>query len=196
MVKNLAVPALSGANVIIAVWIYGRLVGGMLDTVGVNVKVNTMARPKDEDLGDDFSYILRMADTDMDGLKPLATALTSVKGVGARTAIQICKNTGFDPYNLAGFLTTEQQEELRLAIESYAENVPEWMLNRQRDLESGFDVHITGQQVRFSLQDDINRLRTMKCYRGIRHASGNKVRGQRGRSNGRGGLTLGVSRKK
>ena len=70
------------------------------------------------------------------------------------------------------------------------------MLNRQRDLESGFDVHITGQQVRFSLQDDINRLRTMKCYRGIRHASGNKVRGQRGRSNGRGGLTLGVSRKK
>ena len=37
---------------------------------------------------------------------------------------------------------------------------------------------------------------TMKCYRGVRHASGNKVRGQRGRSNGRGGLTLGVSRKK
>ena len=65
-----------------------------------------MARPKDEDLGDDFSYILRMADTDMDGLKPLATALTSVKGVGARTAIQICKNTGFDPYNLCLLYTS------------------------------------------------------------------------------------------
>ncbi len=47
-----------------------------------------MARPKDAELGDDFSYILRMADTDMDGLKPLATALTSVKGVGNRTAVQ------------------------------------------------------------------------------------------------------------
>ena len=69
----------------------------MLDTVGVNVEGNDMARPKDEDLGDDFSYILRMADTDMDGLKPLATALTSVKGVGARTAIQICKNTDLTP---------------------------------------------------------------------------------------------------
>ena len=159
-------------------------------------KVKDMARPKDEDLGDDFSYILRMADTDMDGLKPLATALTSVKGVGARTAVQICKNTGFDPYALAGFLDIEQQEQLRLAIESYAENVPLWMLNRQRDLETGNEIHLTGQQVRFSLQDDINRLRTMKCYRGVRHASGNKVRGQRGRSNGRGGLTLGVSRKK
>ncbi len=165
-------------------------------TLWCYVKVKHMARPKDEDLGDDFSYILRMADTDMDGLKPLATALTSVKGVGARTAVQICKNTGFDPYALAGFLDIEQQEQLRLAIESYAESVPLWMLNRQRDLETGNEIHLTGQQVRFSLQDDINRLRTMKCYRGVRHASGNKVRGQRGRSNGRGGLTLGVSRKK
>ena len=155
-----------------------------------------MARPKDEDLGDDFSYILRMADTDMDGLKPLATALTSVKGVGARTANQICKNTGFDPHSLAGFLTAEQQEQLRGAIETYGEHVPSWMLNREWDLESGRDLHITGQQVRFTTLDDISRLRTMKAYRGIRHASGNKVRGQRGRSNGRGGLTLGVSRKK
>lgn len=62
-----------------------------------------MARPKEEELGDDFSYILRMADTDMDGLKPLASALTSIKGVGHRTAIQICKNTGFDPGRAAGF---------------------------------------------------------------------------------------------
>tara|TARA_B100000902_G_C26979771_1_gene749684 strand:- start:3 stop:470 length:468 start_codon:yes stop_codon:yes gene_type:complete len=155
-----------------------------------------MARPKEEDLGEDFSYILRMADTDMDGQKTLATALTAVRGVGPRTAIQICKNTGFDPASLAGHLSAEEQESLRVAIEGYAETVPLWMLNRQRDLETGDELHLTGQQVTLTLEDDINRLRTMKCYRGVRHASGNKVRGQRGRSNGRGGLTLGVSRKK
>ncbi len=155
-----------------------------------------MARPKEEELGEDFSYILRMADTDMDGLKALATALTAVKGVGPRTAIQICKNTGFDPASLAGHLSAEQQVTLREAIEGYAETVPLWMLNRQRDLETGDELHLTGQQVSLTFEDDINRLRTMKCYRGVRHASGNKVRGQRGRSNGRGGLTLGVSRKK
>ena len=155
-----------------------------------------MARPKEEELGDDFSYILRMADTDMDGQKTLATALTAVRGVGPRTAIQICKNTGFDPASLAGHLSAEEQETLRGAIEGYAETVPLWMLNRQRDLETGDELHLTGQQVSLTLEDDINRLRTMKCYRGVRHASGNKVRGQRGRSNGRGGLTLGVSRKK
>jgi len=155
-----------------------------------------MARQKEEDLGEDFSYILRMADTDMDGLKTLATALTAVRGVGPRTAIQICKNTGFDPASLAGHLSVEEQESLRVAIEGYAETVPLWMLNRQRDLETGDELHLTGQQVSLTLKDDIDRLRTMKCYRGIRHATGNKVRGQRGRSNGRGGLTLGVSRKK
>tara|TARA_B100001758_G_C18390948_1_gene602884 strand:- start:1056 stop:1523 length:468 start_codon:yes stop_codon:yes gene_type:complete len=155
-----------------------------------------MARPKEEDLGEDFSYILRMADTDMDGQKTLATALTAVRGVGPRTAIQICKNTGFDPASLAGHLSADEQESLRVAIEGYAETVPLWMLNRQRDIETGDELHLTGQQVTLTLEDDINRLRTMKCYRGVRHASGNKVRGQRGRSNGRGGLTLGVSRKK
>ena len=155
-----------------------------------------MARQKEEDLGEDFSYILRMADTDMDGQKTLATALTAVRGVGPRTAIQICKNTGFDPASLAGHLSADEQESLRMAIEGYAETVPLWMLNRQRDIESGDELHLTGQQVVLTLEDDINRLRTMKCYRGVRHASGNKVRGQRGRSNGRGGLTLGVSRKK
>tara|TARA_B110000444_G_scaffold2972_1_gene2703 strand:- start:9759 stop:10229 length:471 start_codon:yes stop_codon:yes gene_type:complete len=155
-----------------------------------------MARQKEEELGEDFSYILRMADTDMDGQKTLATALTAVRGVGPRTAIQICKNTGFDPASLAGHLSVDEQESLRVAIEGYAETVPLWMLNRQRDIETGDELHLTGQQVVLTLEDDINRLRTMKCYRGVRHASGNKVRGQRGRSNGRGGLTLGVSRKK
>ena len=37
---------------------------------------------KDQDLGDDFSYMLRMADTDIDCLKPLGTALTAVRGIG------------------------------------------------------------------------------------------------------------------
>ena len=39
---------------------------------------------------------------------------------------------------------------------------------------------------------DINRLKKIRCYRGIRHEKGKKVRGQRTRSNGRTGLTLGV----
>ena len=50
-----------------------------------------MAQPKTEDLGEDFSYILRMADTDIDGLKPLATALTAVKESGQEPLIKSVK---------------------------------------------------------------------------------------------------------
>ena len=81
---------------------------------------------------------------------------------------------------MAGHLSVEDQEKLRLAIEGYNESVPLWMLNRQRDLETGDELHLTGQQVKLTLKDDITRLRSIKCYRGVRHASGNKVRGQRG----------------
>ena len=150
----------------------------------------------EQELGDDFSYMLRMADTDIDGLKPLRTALTAVKGIGNRTAVNICNITGFDPSLKAGFLNAGQQEELRQAIDDYAQNVPLWMLNRQRDLESGDELHLAGQDLKLMHEDDISRLRSIKCYRGIRHAGGQKVRGQRVRCNGRFGLTLGVQRKK
>ena len=150
----------------------------------------------EQELGDDFSYMLRMADTDIDGLKPLRTALTAVKGIGNRTAVNICNITGFDPSLKAGFLNAGQQEELRQAIDDYAQNVPLWMLNRQRDLESGDELHLAGQDLKLMHEDDISRLRSIKCYRGIRHAGGQKVRGQRRRSNGRFGLNLGVQRKK
>jgi len=36
----------------------------------------------------------------------------------------------------------------------------------------------------------------IRCYKGIRHEQGQKVRGQRTRSNGRTGMTMGVIRKK
>ena len=110
----------------------------------------------EQELGDDFSYMLRMADTDIDGLRPLRTALTAVRGVGDRTAANICRITGFDPSMKAGHLDTAQQETLREAIENYAQNVPLWMLNRQRDLESGDELHLSGQDLKLTHEDDIS----------------------------------------
>ena len=51
-----------------------------------------MAKPKTEDLGEDFSYILRMADTDIDGSKTAATALTAVKGIGLELQLRFVKH--------------------------------------------------------------------------------------------------------
>ena len=154
-----------------------------------------MAKKDEEELGDDFSYIIRLRNTDLDGLKRLSAALTSINGIGARTAATICRLSALSPGQLTGKLTPEEQELLRNTIEEYAMNAPLWMLNRQWDKETGDELHLFGQDLQLTHKDDITKLRSIKTYRGIRHANRQKVRGQRGRSNGRGGLTLGVKKK-
>ena len=155
-----------------------------------------MAKLDDADLGDDFSYILRIADTDIDGLKPITYGLASVKGIGIRTSMLICQLSGIDGNKLGGHLTIEEQDLLRGTIDDYATKVPWWMVNRQRDLETNVDAHIIANEVSMTRDDDISRLAEMKTYRGMRHRSGHKVRGQRLRSNGRRGSALGVQREK
>ncbi|MBJ84138.1 MAG: 30S ribosomal protein S13 [Euryarchaeota archaeon] len=155
-----------------------------------------MAKIDESELGDDFNYILRLADSDIDGLSRIGMGLTSVKGVGARTALAICEIAGVDKEKLGGHLTEEEQQKIRDAIESYPTEVPLWMLNRQRDIETGDELHLFSMDVTMTQDDDIARLRATKAYRGLRHAARKRVRGQRTRSNGRSGLTLGVQRKK
>ena len=152
--------------------------------------------PEDTELGDDFAYILRMADSDVDGLKPIAIGLTSIKGVGMRTSQQICRLAGINGKSLGGHLSEEDQDSLRSAIDDYATTVPWWLVNRQRDLGTNEDAHIVAMEVKMTRDDDISRMAGIKAYRGMRHRSGHKVRGQRLRSNGRTGSTLGVERKK
>ena len=155
-----------------------------------------MAKIDESELGEDFNYILRLADSDIDGLSRIGMGLTSVKGVGARTAMAICEIAGVDKEKLGGHLNDEELQQIRDAIESYPTEVPLWMLNRQRDIETGDELHLFSMDVSMTQDDDIARLRATKAYRGLRHAARKRVRGQRTRSNGRSGLTLGVQRKK
>ena len=151
---------------------------------------------EDAELGDDFAYILRMADSDVDGLRPVAIGLTSIRGVGMRTSQQICRLAGINGKTLGGHLSEEEQDSLRSAIDDYATTVPWWLVNRQRDLGTNEDAHIVAMEVKMTRDDDISRMAGIKAYRGMRHRSGHKVRGQRLRSNGRKGSTLGVEKKK
>ena len=155
-----------------------------------------MKKIDESELGEDFNYILRLADSDIDGLTRIGMGLTSVKGVGARTALAICEIAGIDKEKLGGHLNDAEQQKIRDAIESYPTEVPLWMLNRQRDIETGDELHLFSMDVSMTQDDDIARLRATKAYRGLRHAARKRVRGQRTRSNGRSGLTLGVQRKK
>jgi small subunit ribosomal protein S13 len=150
----------------------------------------------EEKKDDDFRYIVRMVNTDIDGEKPTVVGLQSIKGVGKRVAEIIVRKAGVDRMQKIGSLEEAKVHEMTELISTYADYAPNWVINRQSDYETGEDQHITGTDLDIVLKDDINRLKMIRCYRGVRHDTGHKVRGQRTRSNGRKGLTLGVSKVK
>ena len=142
----------------------------------------------------DFKYIVRLASADLDGNKPAIVALTGIKGVGNRIAEIVIRDIGFPRHEKIGKITDAQIEHAEKVLAGLSETLPEWMVNRQDDFETGDSFHILGPQVEITRRDDINRMKMIRCYKGIRHEQGQKVRGQRTRSNGRTGLTLGVIR--
>jgi len=152
--------------------------------------------PKAEKKDENFRYIVRIANSDIDGNKSLMMGIQSIKGVGPRVAAIVARRTGVDPRMKMGDLSEAKTDEIAKIVMSYPEFAPTWAINRQHDIETGEDQHLFGIDLDISKKDDINRMKMIRCYRGVRHEQGAKVRGQKTRSNGRTGLTMGVSRTK
>jgi small subunit ribosomal protein S13 len=144
----------------------------------------------------DFKYIIRIANSDVSGEERVGNALTSIRGVGPRISSAIIRKLGLDPSEMAGKLDDKNIADIENTIMNLNEHIPDWLLNRQKDYDTGEDIHSVSVELKMTNDEDLNRMKKVKSYRGIRHASGHKVRGQRTYSNGRKGLALGVSRKK
>ena len=73
-------------------------------------------------------------------------------------------------------------------------NFPTWFLNRQKDVETGDDLHLLTSYIAFNIRNDIEREKGVFSWRGYRHMYGLKVRGQRTRCTGRKGGAVGVAK--
>jgi small subunit ribosomal protein S13 len=147
----------------------------------------------------EFKHILRVANTDLDGEKPVVHALKKIKGVSFMFANLVCNVSGVDKTKKVGYLSDSETQKIEDVIVNPAKfNVPVWMLNRRNDYESGVDKHLLGADLNFQNDNDIKRLKMIKAYKGMRHAAGLPVRGQKTKSNFRRnkGKGLGVKRKK
>lgn len=149
-----------------------------------------------KDESDDFRYIVRIANTDLDGHKTLRYGLTGIKGIGLRTATTLARRLDLPLDKKMGDLTDKEVETLLEMIDDIPEIIPTWMCNRVKDYDTGEDIHIVSTELELITQEDINRLKKTRSYKGVRHESGHKVRGQRTSSNGRKGSTIGVVRRK
>ncbi|OPY15951.1 MAG: 30S ribosomal protein S13 [Methanomethylovorans sp. PtaU1.Bin073] len=145
---------------------------------------------------EEIRHLVRIMNTDLKGEMPVEYALTGIPGIGRRTSKILVESTGIDPSAVIGYLSDEDISKLDKAISGFEQSMPTWMLNRQKDLVTGENKHLLGQDILLTLREDLNTLKKIRCYRGIRHERGLKVRGQRTKSTGRRGSTIGVSKKK
>ncbi|MEM7168289.1 MAG: 30S ribosomal protein S13 [Planctomycetota bacterium] len=106
----------------------------------------------------------RLLGVDIPAQRPTAISLTYLYGIGRTTASKLCEQAGIDPTIRAKDLTDDEVMRLTNLIENN---------------------HMVEGQLRRQIQENIKRLKEIRCYRGLRHVRNLPLRGQRTRTNAR-----------
>ena len=106
----------------------------------------------------------RIAGVNIPDKKQIEIALTYIYGIGRSLSKKILIEAGINHYKNAADLTAEEINKIKEIIEK--------------------KYKIEGE-LRRAVLTNIKRLREIGCWRGIRHAKGLPVRGQRTRTNNR-----------
>jgi small subunit ribosomal protein S13 len=142
---------------------------------------------------EDLQYFVRIGQTDLDGTKSVERSLSELKGIGKRMARIVADEADVNRQATFGRLDDDEIESVVDVVENLDEILPSWMANRQKDFFSGETTHVTGSDLEESRRHDINRMKMISSYKGVRHKRGKKVRGQRTKSTGRTEGTIGVN---
>ncbi len=105
----------------------------------------------------------RILGVDIPANKKVLYSLTAIYGVGLKRSEAVLKEAGIDPDKRARDLTTSEVSRIQKALDKYT-------------LEG---------DLRRKINDNIDRLIRIRCYRGRRHQVKLPVRGQRTRTNAR-----------
>ncbi len=141
----------------------------------------------------EFRHLVRISGRDLDGGKKLIAALSDLKGVGYNFANVITTKLDVDPRVRLGTLSEEKVKEIEAAIQSASKAaLPNWYYNRRNDPETGDAKQLLGADLDFIQKNDVEDEKNIQSWKGIRHGLGLKVRGQRTRTTGRKGRTVGV----
>ena len=138
--------------------------------------------------------VVRILAKDIEGKMKVYPGLTKIKGVSWTLSNAACQVLGIDKNKKIGALTPEEIETVSNFLKK--PQVPEFVLNRRQDFESGEDKHLIGVDLELTQEFDVKRLKKIKSYRGVRHTSGLPMRGQRTKSNFRRNRRKGAGIKK
>ena len=144
----------------------------------------------------EFRLILRFMGTDIDGTKKVAYGLGMIRGVGPNLAFAVVKAAKINPEARMGALSDGELSRVEDVIKDPLKHgIPPRMVNRRKDIETGRDMHLVEADLALKIKSDIDLMKDIKSWKGIRHSLGLKVRGQRTRTTGRSGKAVGVKKK-
>lgn len=106
----------------------------------------------------------RVAGVDIPGEKVLWVSLSYIFGIGKASGRRICDEVGIPANKRSRDLSEDEISRLNAHIEEH---------------------YTVEGQLRQRVMQDVNRLKKIQCYRGLRHIRGLPVRGQRTRTNAR-----------
>lgn len=107
--------------------------------------------------------MIRIVGVDLPEHKKINFALRSIYGIGPHRAEEVLKKANVDPDKRTRDLTTEEINRIQRLIEQYE----------------------TEGDLRRLINDNIDRLKRIRAYRGLRHMMKLPARGQRTRTNSR-----------
>ncbi|MGA9150339.1 MAG: 30S ribosomal protein S13 [Candidatus Nitrosopolaris sp.] len=143
----------------------------------------------------EYKHILRIVGKDIQGSKKLIVALSEVKGIGYNLAQVLLQSLKISPNIRLGFLTDRELGDIEAALRDLARvGMPDWYLNRRKDMETGSNRHLLTSELDFTISNDIEREKSVMSWRGYRHMFGLRVRGQCTRTTGRKGGAVGVKK--
>ena len=141
----------------------------------------------------DYKHIVRIAGKDIAGSKKLITALSEIRGVGYNYSQVLLQSLNINPNIRVGFVTDRELTEVEAAIKNPLKSrIPEWYVNRRKDIDTGSHQHLITSDLDFAISNDIDREKNVMSWRGYRHMFGLRVRGQCTRTTGRRGGAVGV----
>ena len=137
--------------------------------------------------------IIRIMQTDIPGNKALYAGLTRIKGISWSISNALCLLTKMDKNKKVDSLTKEDIHLIEETIRNH--KFPAYLLNRRKDYTTGNNMHLFGSDLDLYEELDIKRLKKIRSYRGLRHATGQPTRGQSTKSHFRSNRKRGVGMK-
>ena len=153
--------------------------------------------PQEKTQDKQIRNVVNMISTDIPGEKRLIVGLRMIKGVSFMLANAVCVVCGFDKNEPIGYLSKEDVLKIEDIIKHPRKyNLPVFLLNRRNDYDTGEDLHVSGANLNYVIENDIKRQKKIRSYKGMRHAAGLPVRGQRIKSKFRKTKSANSKRKK